>query len=190
MPVSNLRSRIHAEIASITPFDDAEGETIHDALEWLDSGAEIFRLQKPATPPKHLVSYFLLVDGDHILLVDHIKAGLWLPSGGHVDPGEHPRNTVAREIVEELGIQADFAFPDPKFITATTTVGSTPGHIDVSLWYVVKGDRRRDLAFDRSEFTQIKWFHRRDAPSARCEPELHRFLAKLEVLEKQEHYSN
>ncbi|MEL6690553.1 MAG: NUDIX domain-containing protein, partial [Pseudomonadota bacterium] len=149
MPITDLRAQIRDEIAGIVPFDEAERHVVDDALSWLDSGAEIFRLQKPATPPKHLVSYFLLVDGDHILLVDHIKAGLWLPSGGHVDPGEHPRHTVQREIIEELGIEADFLFPTPQFITATRTVGSTAGHVDVSLWYVVKGDRHPPLDFDR-----------------------------------------
>lgn len=182
MPDPDLRAQIRNEIASITPFDGVEESVIADTLEWLDSGVEIFRLQKPATPPKHLVSYFLLVDGDHILLVDHIKAGLWLPSGGHVDPGEHPGQTVQREIVEELGIEADFMFPDPQFITATTTVGSTPGHIDVSLWYVVKGDRQTPLDFDRGEFKQVRWFHRNQAPLDRCEPELERFLKKLDGL--------
>ena len=184
MPDPDLRGQIRNEIASITPLDGAEDSVIADALDWLNSGAEIFRLQKPATPPKHLVSYFLLVDGDHILLVDHIKAGLWLPSGGHVDPGEHPRQTVRREIVEELGIEADFMFPGPQFLTATTTVGSTPGHVDVSLWYVVKGDQQIPLNFDRGEFKQVRWFHRKNVPQDRCEPELGRFLNKLGGLQR------
>ncbi|WP_299373775.1 NUDIX hydrolase [uncultured Tateyamaria sp.] len=179
MQTPPLRARVRTEIAGISPLDATEQDVIADALDWLDSGAEIFRLEKPATPPKHLVSYFLLVDGDHVLLVDHIKSGLWLPSGGHVEPGEHPRETVDREIVEELGIEARYASPDPQFITATTTVGSTPGHVDVSLWYVVLGDRRKPLDFDRSEFKQVRWFHRDHVPHEGCEPELGRFLAKI-----------
>ena len=39
-----------------------------------------------ATPPKHLVSSFALVDHDHIILVDHKYAERWLPTGGHVEP--------------------------------------------------------------------------------------------------------
>lgn len=179
MQTPPLRARVRTEIAGISPLDATEQDVISDALDWLDSGAEIFRLEKPATPPKHLVSYFLLVDRDHILLVDHIKSGLWLPSGGHVEPGEHPRETVDREIVEELGIEARYASPDPQFITATTTVGSTPGHVDVSLWYVVLGDRREPLDYDRSEFIQVRWFHRDHVPQEGCEPELGRFLAKI-----------
>jgi 8-oxo-dGTP pyrophosphatase MutT (NUDIX family) len=182
MPDPDLRAQIRNEIANIVPLDSAEETVIADALDWLDSGVEIFRRQKPATPPKHLVSYCLLADTDHILLVDHIKAGLWLPSGGHVDPGEHPRQTVRREIVEELDIEADFIFPGPQFLTATTTVGSTPGHVDVSLWYILKGDRQTPLNFDRGEFRQVRWFHRNQLPLTRCEPELGRFLTKFKTL--------
>jgi 8-oxo-dGTP pyrophosphatase MutT (NUDIX family) len=177
-----LRSQIREEIAAITPFDSIEKGVIADALSWVDSGVELFRVEKPATPPKHLVSYFLLIDGDDFLLVDHIKSGLWLPSGGHVEPGEHPRTTVEREIIEELGISAEFVFPEPQFITATTTVGQTAGHIDVSLWYLVRGHRSQRLDFDRDEFTQVEWFSRNDVPYERVEPELGRFLAKLEGL--------
>ncbi|MEU4312510.1 NUDIX domain-containing protein [Nocardia sp. NPDC024068] len=36
-----------------------------------------------------------------------IKAGLWLPPGGHVEPDEHPARTACREVAEELGITVD-----------------------------------------------------------------------------------
>lgn len=178
----NLRSQIWHEIAGIAPYDAKEKAVITDTLAWIDRNDDLFRREKPATPPKHLVSYFLLVDDAHILLVDHIKAGLWLPSGGHVEPGEHPRSTVEREILEELGIAASFVTPEPQFITATTTVGSTPGHVDLSLWYLVRGDRQQSLDFDRREFKDVRWFRRDQAPTERCEPELERFLGKMATL--------
>ena len=86
-----MREIIRSELEAIVPFDALETEHLADAIAWVDSGAEIFRVAKHATPPKHLVSYFVIVDGDHILLVDHKSAQLWLPSGGHVEPDEHPR---------------------------------------------------------------------------------------------------
>ncbi|NRB01798.1 MAG: NUDIX hydrolase [Rhodobacteraceae bacterium] len=174
-----MRAQIRAEIAGITPFDTAEQLVQTDALCWVDEGAPLFRVVKPATPPKHLVSYFLLIDGDHILLVDHITSGLWLPSGGHVDPGEHPRTTVEREVMEELRIPARFVQPGPLFITATRTVGATERHTDVSLWYVLQGDQTKVLDYDRREFKGVRWFPRNSAPTERTEPELARFLAKL-----------
>ena len=89
-----MRAEIREEVELIQPLDALEQESKLDVLSWIDSGAELCRLEKPATPPQHLISYFAVVDGDHILLVDHINAELWLPTGGHVDPGEHPRDTA------------------------------------------------------------------------------------------------
>ncbi len=148
-------------------------------LEWIDSGAELCRIEKPATPPKHLVSYFILVDGDYLLLVDHINAKLWLPTGGHVEVGEHPRMTVIREAREELSVEADFLFPLPIFLTISETVGLTAGHTDVSLWYVLRGDRTMTLEFDRAEFNSLQWFQKDNIPLDRSDPHMGRFLSKL-----------
>ncbi len=170
---------IRSEVELIEPFDDLECASKVDVLEWIDSGVEVCRLEKPNIPPKHLVSYFAVVDGDHVLLVDHINARLWLPTGGHVEPGEHPRSTVVREAREELAIDAQFLREGPVFLTITDTVGKTAGHTDVSLWYVLQGDRSTALHFDESEFRQIRWFHRDDVPPARVDAHMGRFLRKL-----------
>ena len=50
----------------IAPHDQVEREHLEDAVFWVRSGAEVFRLVKPDTPPKHLVSYFALVDDGYI----------------------------------------------------------------------------------------------------------------------------
>lgn len=163
----------------VQPFDDLERESQRDILAWIDSGEELCRLEKPATPPKHLVAYFVIVDGDHLLLVDHKNAELWLPTGGHVDPGEHPRDTVLREAAEELSIEGEFLREGPVFVTVTDTVGKTAGHADVSLWYVLRGNRRATLAFDEAEFHRIEWFHKTDVPLHRTDKHMARFLRKF-----------
>lgn len=174
-----MRAAIRDEVELIEPMDSLERQTKRDVLAWIDSGAELCRIEKPATPPKHLVSYFAVVDGDHILLVDHINAELWLPTGGHVDPGEHPRDAALREAREELSLAGEFLRDGPVFLTATETVGRTAGHIDVSLWYLLRGDRANQLTFDESEFRDARWFHRRDVPLDRSDRHMSRFLRKL-----------
>jgi 8-oxo-dGTP diphosphatase len=173
------RAAIRREVASIQPFD--EQEEIHriDALAWIDSGAPLFRTAKPATPAKHLVSYFAVVDRHEILLVDHKSAQLWLPPGGHVEPEEHPRETVQRELLEELGFAAGHEISEPLMVTCTTTVGLTSGHIDVSLWYVVTAARTQRINYDEHEFVGIRWFRFSDVPFHRSDPHLARFLGKL-----------
>jgi 8-oxo-dGTP diphosphatase len=175
----SIRASIRREIDEIEPLDAKESRAKVTALQWIDSGIELCRLEKPATPPQHLVSYFVLVDVDYLLPVDHINAGLWLPSGGHVEPGEHPRDTVTREVVEELGVSAQFMRRGPLFLSMTETVGKTAGHTDVSLWYVLTGSREKLIDFDRSEFRGIKWFHRDELPLNRSDPEMGRFVSKL-----------
>lgn len=104
-----IRSEIKSIASQIQPLDKEEADHIAFVEEWIDSGAEIFRIAKPATPDPHLVAYFLLIDQDEqrLLLVEHKKANLWLPAGGHVELNEHPKETVSREILQELGVQAE-----------------------------------------------------------------------------------
>jgi 8-oxo-dGTP diphosphatase len=171
---------IRTELLSVVPLDRLEEVHLSDALAWVASGAPLCRVEKPATPPKHLVSYFVVLDEDELLLVDHKNAGLWLPSGGHVEPGEHPRQTVSREIKEELNLSvAASEVGPPLMVTCTQTVGATSGHIDVSLWYTVSGDRSQPLEFDTSEFYSVEWFKFSAAPLHRADPHLGRFLQKL-----------
>lgn len=174
-----VRATIRQEVERIEPLDGREACAKNEVLRWIDSGAELCRVAKPATPPVHLVSYFAMADGEYLLLVEHINAGLWLPTGGHVEPHEHPRETVRREAEEELSIVAEFLVEGPLFLTITETVGNTAGHTDVSLWYVLKGDRAAPLDYDRSEFHRVEWFHRRRVPLERTDPEMKRFLLKL-----------
>ncbi len=174
-----MRQQIRSELTAIKPLDDLESKHIAGALTWIDSGAQLCRIAKPATPAQHLVSYFVIVDDRNVLLVDHKNAQLWLPSGGHVEENEHPRLTVARELKEELGVVAAHDIGAPLMVTCTTTVGLTAGHTDVSLWYVVRASRNDVFSFDQSEFNAICWFSFEDVPLGRSDPHMGRFLKKL-----------
>lgn len=186
MKTADIKAQIVQEVESIHPFDQLEREHIQDVITWINSGANLFRIAKPDKPPKHLVSYFVVVDPTHkqILLGDHIKAQLWLPSGGHVELNEHPRQAVVREAQEEINLEAKFLKENykPHFITVTQTVGLTAGHTDVSLWYVLEGDIHEQLQFDRSEFTDMNWFSFDEilqSHPAIFDPHMQRFTKKL-----------
>jgi 8-oxo-dGTP diphosphatase len=181
------RAAIRSAVAGVRPGDDVEERCRADVLSWIDSGAELCRTDAPATPGKHLVSYFVVVDPARraVLLVDHRKAQLWLPTGGHVEPGEPPQVTVLREAREELGIDARFLEASggrPLLVTSTVTVGLTAGHTDVSLWYAVEGDADADLSYDPEEFRAVRWFGFEElaaADPATLDPNMGRFMAKL-----------
>lgn len=181
------RADVRELVSRIRPFDEIEAGHRADTLGWIDSGAGLRRTAKPATPPKHLVAYTVVVDPaiDHVLLVDHRLAGLWLPTGGHVEIGEHPTVCAYRELAEELGVNPvthPAAGDDPLFVTVTMTVGSTAGHADVSLWYAFTADSDTPLTPDPHEFANVRWWPITDVrhgPHTRFDPHLPRFLAKL-----------
>lgn len=177
---------IARDVENIIPHDNKERTHQQDIVKWLRSGTNPFRLKKPDTPPKHLVAYFVFVDFEHesILLVDHIKAQLWVPPGGHVTFNELPEDAVIREAEEEFGMQAIFSRgnKNPLFVTVTRTVGLTPGHTDVSLWYILKGDIHDKLRYDRSEFTDVEWYtfdEILETDPLIFDPHLQRFTAKI-----------
>lgn len=183
-----IESTILDEVTQITPYDDIEKAHIADILQWVKSGSPLFRIAKPDNPPKHLVSYFVLVDpdSDSILLVDHIKAQKWLPTGGHVMQNEHPVDAVIREVDEELNLQAIFLKNQrhPFFATVTVTGGLTPGHTDVSLWYLLRGHRHDFVHYDKSEFTDVEWFtfaEILESDPTIFDPHLQRFTRKLQT---------
>ncbi|MFD4613526.1 NUDIX hydrolase [Streptomyces sp. NPDC058451] len=135
----------------------------------------------------HLVSYFVVLDDTRgqLLLVAHRKAGLWLPAGGHVEPGEDPWAAVVRECREELGIEA-VASPVigecPLFLTITRTRGQR-AHTDVSLWYLLEADAHTISSYDQGEFSAIRWLTDEQVLEESAElldPHMHRFTRKLQ----------
>ncbi len=184
-----LRGQLLRLLSGIDPWDAQEQEHLDATAEWIGGGAPLYRTQKPATPAKHLVSYFVVLDEtrEELLLVAHRKAGLWLPSGGHVEPLEAPWDTVRRECREELRIEAvpaSITGDRPLFLTVTRTRG--PGqHTDVSLWYVLRADAGQVTSFDEAEFDAIKWLSLDQVlaePEDTLDPHMHRFTRKLKSL--------
>ena len=179
-----IRNQIKKIIKSIQPYDRQERDDLYFTSEWIDSGVEIFRISKPANPDIHIVAYFLLIDpvSKKILLVDHKKATMWIPAGGHIEVDEHPKETVKREIVEELGIEANFFLEDPFFLTISKTSGTVQIHTDIALWYLLKGGEKLKYLYDQEEFHGIKWFSLDEIPFEKAEPHLKRCISKLKLL--------
>lgn len=186
-----VQTEIRGLVEALTPMDELEMRHRAECLAWLAGTDDIFRREKPRTPSPHLVAYFLLRDeaDGSVLLVDHVKAGRWLPSGGHVEPGEHPVETVGREVVEELGVPAVFSpltGERPLLLTVTGTVGPPDQrHTDVSLWFVLSGRRDQTLTPDPGEFRGVRWWTPREvaaADPATLDPHMGRLMAKLAAL--------
>lgn len=182
-----MRQLIRSIVADVRPLDPEEATHRADVIEWIDSGVDLFRTAKPATPSKHLVSYCVLVDTDtqRVLLVDHRDAQRWLPTGGHVESDEHPATAASREIQEELGITPTFhpAMGDaPAMVTVTQTAGVSASHTDVSLWFAFSGSEQLALDSDDGEFVDTRWWgfdEVEHGAGTRFDPHLPRFIQKL-----------
>lgn len=86
---------------------------------------------------------------------------------------------MVREMREELGFAPSHEIAQPLMVTCTTTVGLTPGHTDVSLWYEVHASRSQLITYDEQEVDGVRWFDLSEVPLARSDPHLGRFLLKL-----------
>lgn len=177
---------VHDLVAGVQPFDERETADRASTLLWIRSGAPLFRIVRPATPGRHLCVYFALFDEARrtVLMVDHVKAGLWLFPGGHVDDSEDPRTTVLREAAEELRIDAKvhprFGW-HPLFLSVTKTRGAH-SHTDVSFWFVLNGSQEMRIEADPREANGFRWFALDDPAEwahDRFDPHMARFRQKL-----------
>ena len=108
----------------------------------------------------HFCSFFLPLDlkTKSVYLGHHIKAGDWIPPGGHIDPNEIPIETVKREFVEEL----QYKLKKEKvqlFDLTIKDLSDNPKHtckLHYDFWYLVYLNKT-DFIFDKSEFYQAKW---------------------------------
>ena len=189
MSVDDLRAVIGGLVNQVRAVDPREAADQAAIAAWVESGQPLFRTVAPATPPKHLVSYFVPLDAAarSVLLGDHLKSGLWLPPGGHVEEGEDPRDTVRREALEELGILASFhsgvGAGLPFFLTANPTRGER-SHVDISMWFVLECGRAVELRPDPGEFRSVRWYNideQPEWPAGRFDPQMTRFIRKLKA---------
>lgn len=108
----------------------------------------------------HLGTFFLPINKKtkSIYLVDHIKAGIWIPPGGHIEKDELPISTIRREFKEELNHQ--LTKEEIKLFNLSVTSINRPWencitHYD--FWYSVSTE---ELPFNflKKEFYDGKWF--------------------------------
>lgn len=116
---------------------------------------------------KHFTATGFLVRNGRVLLLKHRKLDMWLPFGGHVDPGEDPIEALHREAREETGFEIEIvgdrleicedsvrALPRPETILLERI---EPLHFHIDLIYFVRpvaGTER--LAPD--EHSEMRWF--------------------------------
>lgn len=166
------------DLNTIVPFDDEEWNDIKESIEWLQSYQHI---HKPENQEQHLgvLAYLISEDWKSIFLLNHKKAMMWLPPGGHVDKGLALKESVKQEMQEELGIIAKFYLNNPFFHTRVTTKGLNSWHIDVTYWFILKGSSEDTYTVQEKEASDSAWFCIKDILTDTNFQHLHRGLNKL-----------
>jgi 8-oxo-dGTP pyrophosphatase MutT (NUDIX family) len=72
----------------------------------------VSRAGEPRPTRDWAVAVFVVWDA-RVMLHLHPKLGLWLPCGGHVEPGELPDDAAVREVEEESGVRVRLVGPPP-----------------------------------------------------------------------------
>lgn len=112
----------------------------------------------------HLCSFFIPYDNKkgEIYLCNHIKAGGWIPTGGHLEEGESPRGAAVREMQEELGVRPSISNLTAFDLSATRV--NHPPHclIHYDVWHLVEISKQ-NFIYDTSEYYEAEWFSLEDA---------------------------
>lgn len=155
---------------SINFLAERQGDLAVKFHERLECG----NLTRDEDPQSHFCVFFAVVDTneEEVYLGDHIKSGLWLFNGGHIDKGETPQQAFVREAMEELGLEIageDVNFPE--FLTITD-IDNPPQicrkHYD--FWFFVrvnKNDFKVDPEVVKKEFNKACWLRIPDARKKR-----------------------
>ncbi len=147
-------------------------------------------LTREENPRSHLCVYFAAYDPDinEIFIGHHIKSGLWLFNGGHMEKGETPEEAVTREIKEEWGDKVTYGkIGKPELLTLTKIEHPEKQicqwHYD--FWYflpVKKTQFNPDKNLLAKEFYQIGWKSKKEACFLVKDPVTNQALRFLKVL--------
>jgi 8-oxo-dGTP pyrophosphatase MutT (NUDIX family) len=112
------------------------------------------------TFPTHLTASAILLRGSDVLMIEHKALSMWLFPGGHMEAGEWPHETAARELREETGHSASLYDMVPIDIDCHVIPENgkkvEPEHFHIDFRYLFM-EFEKVAPSDSREITDMKW---------------------------------
>lgn len=135
-------------------------------------------LTRDENPESHFCAYFAACDykNKQIFIGHHIKSGLWLFNGGHIDKGETLSETVNREIGEEWGLDAnELKIGEPSLLTIAeiNNPSKQKCRLHLDIWHFIDVDKdtfNPDPLKIAEEFHAARWIDLTEARQIITDP--------------------
>lgn len=144
---------------------------------------------------RHFTVAVFVVDDGRVVLMKHPRLGIWLPPGGHIEPGELPDEAALREVKEETGLDIVLlGDKGPDFGVRPLTrpagiqlepIGPGHEHIDLVYFAAVREGASRELKSETGT-DGLGWYTLEQAAAAGANREVLSWIAKA-IAYKKEH---
>ena len=136
-------------------------------------------LTQDENPETHFCVYFAAFDPKlkEVFLGHHIKSGLWLFNGGHINKDEALKEAVKREIDEEWGIKIDIKIPKNPSLLTITNIDNLPKQLckrHYEIWFFIRVKKNKFFPDEKrleKEFYETRWLTGEESRKLVIDPE-------------------
>lgn len=99
------------QIIQYLRFFPNESPRLSNFLDCVTGSKDVDAFLSRSHFPWHITASGIVFDpisNAKIIVIKHPYINLWLPPGGHIEPGESPQDAAIREVHEEVGLTVSF----------------------------------------------------------------------------------